>query len=294
MHTVEAKKILSPQNGMNIYRGCSHGCIYCDARSHCYQMNHAFEDIEVKINAPLLLEQELKKKRKRCMVGTGAMGDPYIHLEEKLQLTRQCLQIINHYDCGLAIQTKSDRILRDLDILKEINQKSKCVVEITLTTFDDSLCQIVEPNVCVTSRRLEILKIMQQNNIPTIVWLSPLLPFINDTADNISNILHACGDAGVYGIMCFGLGLTLRDGNRQYYYTKLDQHFPGLKQKYIQVYGNSYELESPDKVALKEVFLNLCRQYRMESNPYRLFDYMRTYESKIDGQQLDLFDFMNH
>ena len=187
MHEVEAKGILSAQNGMNIYWGCSHGCIYCDARSTCYQMEHPFEDIEVKINAPMLLEQALRKKRKRCMIGTGSMSDPYLHLEEKLGLTRRCIELIDAYGFGLVIQTKSDLILRDLDLLKSINQKTKCVVQMTLTTFDEMLCKKLEPNVCTTARRIEVLNIMKEEGIPTVVWMTPILPFINDTKDNIDN-----------------------------------------------------------------------------------------------------------
>ena len=147
MHYVKAKGILSAQNGMNLYRGCTHGCIYCDSRSKCYQFTHDFEDIEVKQNALELLEKALRSKRKKCMIGTGAMCDPYMHCEEQLQLTRKCLEIIEHYEFGLAIQTKSDRILRDLDLLKSINTKAKCVVQMTLTTYDEKLCKILEPNI---------------------------------------------------------------------------------------------------------------------------------------------------
>ena len=188
MHFVEAKGILTRSGdhyGMNIYRGCSHGCIYCDSRSRCYQFKHPFEDIEVKQNAPELLEAALKSKRKKSMIGTGSMSDPYMHCEEKLRLTRSCLKIISQYGFGVAIQTKSDRILQDIDLLDEINQKTKCVVQVTLTTFDDNLCQIIEPNVCNTKRRIEILLEMKKRGIPTVVWLSPILPFINDTEENI-------------------------------------------------------------------------------------------------------------
>ncbi|MCI7796526.1 MAG: radical SAM protein, partial [Lachnospiraceae bacterium] len=240
MHEVMAKELLSAQNGMNIYRGCTHGCIYCDARSTCYQMKHAFEDIEVKINAPQLLEQALRRKRKKCMIGTGAMSDPYLHLERELRLTRQCLELIDTYGYGVSIQTKSDMILRDLDLLKSINRKTKCVVQMTLTTFDENLCMILEPHVCTTTRRLEVLNILKTEGIPTIVWLTPILPFINDTEDNIRSLLEECGKAGVYGIITFGIGLTLRDGDRQYFYQKLDRHFPGMKERYIRTYGNAY------------------------------------------------------
>jgi len=232
VHFVDAKGILSPQNGMNIYRGCTHGCIYCDSRSRCYQINHDFEDIEVKQNAPELLERALRSKRKKCMIGTGAMCDPYMHCEQHLGLTRKCLEIIEHYGFGLAIQTKSDRILRDLELLKSIHKKAKCVVQMTLTTYDEELCKILEPNVCTTRKRYEALQIFKENGIPTVVWLSPILPFINDTRENIEGILDYCISAGVRGVICFGMGMTLREGDREYYYAALDRHFPGMKEKY--------------------------------------------------------------
>ena len=220
MHFVEAKGILTNSGGhvgMNIYRGCSHGCIYCDSRSTCYHFTHPFEDIEVKRNAPELLEAALRSKRKKCMIGTGSMSDPYMHCEEQLRLTRRCLEIILKYGFGVAVQTKSDRILQDIDLLDEINRKTKCVVQVTLTTYDDELCRIIEPNVCNTKRRIEVLEEMQRRGIPTIVWLSPILPFINDTEENIGKILDECVRTGVKGIICFGMGLTLREGDREYY-----------------------------------------------------------------------------
>ena len=245
MHFVDAKGILSSQNGMNLYRGCTHGCIYCDSRSTCYQFTHAFEDIEVKQNAPALLERALRSKRKKCMIGTGAMCDPYMHCEEELQLTRQCLELIDRYGFGVTVQTKSDRVLRDLDLLTSIHRKAKCVVQMTLTTYDEELCRIVEPQVCTTRRRYEVLKIMQENGIPTVVWLSPILPYINDTRENIQGILEYCRDAGVYGIICFGMGMTLRQGDREYFYAALDRHFPGLHEKYHRRYCRLYPSPRP-------------------------------------------------
>jgi len=216
MHFKEAKTILSSKNGMNIYRGCSHGCIYCDSRSKCYNMDHDFEDIEVKVNAPELLEAALRKKRKKCMISTGSMCDPYMHIEARLACTRKCLEIIDRYGFGVALLTKSNLILRDLDILTSINSKSKCVVQLTLTTWDEDLCRILEPTVCTTRERFEVLKIMNENGIPTVVWLDPILPFINDTEENLRGILEYCVRAKVYGIICFGMGMTLREGNREY------------------------------------------------------------------------------
>ncbi|RKM62158.1 radical SAM protein [Butyrivibrio sp. CB08] len=291
MHFVDAKGILTAHNGnagMNIYRGCTHGCIYCDSRSKCYQFTHPFEDIEVKQNAPQLLEAALKSKRKKCMIGTGAMSDPYMHCEEQLGLTRKCLEIISRYEFGLAIQTKSDRILRDIDLLDEINKKAKCVVEMTLTTYDDELCSIIEPNVCNTKRRIEVLEKMQERGIPTVVWLTPLLPFINDTVENVSAILNECVRVGVKGVICFGMGVTLREGDREYYYEALDKHFPGLKDKYIRTYGNSYDVASPRSKELWAVFNRICKEGGMLHRPDECFEYMNDLPEKY--QQMNLFN----
>ena len=287
MHYADYKTILSPQNGMNLYRGCTHGCIYCDSRSKCYQMDHPFEDIEVKRNAVQLLEQQLRRKRKPCMIGTGAMSGPYLHLESDLLLTRQCKELIDRYGFGLTLLTKSNRILRDLDVLESIHSKSKCVVQMTLTTYDDALCKVIEPNVSVTSERIKVLKEMQRIGIPTIVWLCPILPFINDTEDNLKGILNACIDADVKGIVNFGFGVTLRDGNREYFYSQLDQHFPGMKHKYIETFGTSYICNSPNHYALTEMFQRECRKHRILSSPDQIFRYLRTFESK--QEQMSLF-----
>lgn len=289
MHNIYPKSILSPKNGMNLYRGCTHGCIYCDARSTCYQMDHTFEDIAVKKNAPELLEAALRRKRNKCMIGTGAMSDPYLHAEEKLQLTRKCLELIDEYGFGLAIHTKSDLILRDLDLLKRINQKTKCVVQMTLTTYDENLCKILEPNVCTTKRRAEVLEIMSEEGIPTICWITPILPFINDTEENMRGILDYCIKAKVYGIMQFGIGVTLRDGDRQYFYHKLDQHFPRMKERYIQTYGNAYELPVPNQAQLLQILREECRKHHMVYDADTLFQYMAEFEDKQASEQLTLF-----
>ena len=274
---------------MNLYRGCTHGCIYCDSRSKCYNFDHVFEDIEVKVNAPELLEDALRRKRSKCMIGTGAMCDPYMPIEDDLKLTRRCLEIIDRYGFGLAIQTKSSRILRDLDLLRSIHEKAKCVVQMTLTTFDESLCRILEPNVSTTWERFEVLRVLRDAGIPTVVWLSPLLPFINDTEENLRGILDYCIEAKVYGIINFGICLTLRDGDREYYYKKLDAHFPGLKQKYQQKYGNRYVLESDQNDSLMGIFHGICQEHGIIDEPDAVFQYLHAYENKLKPEQLSLF-----
>ncbi len=288
MHFVEAKGILSSNNGMNIYRGCTHGCIYCDSRSKCYGFTHEFEDIEVKINAPQLLEKALKSKRKKCMIGTGAMCDPYLHIEENLKLTRKCLELIDQYEYGVAVQTKSTRVLRDMDLLKSINDKTKAVVQMTMTTYDETLCKILEPNVSTTKERFETLLQFKEAGIPTVVWLTPILPFINDTEENIRGILEYCVEAGVKGIICFGMGVTLRDGDREYFYKALDKHFPGIKNKYIRTYGNAYDIPSPNNEKLLEIFKEVCVKNGMIYQIKECFQYLHEFPQKYE--QMSLLD----
>ena len=289
MHFIQAKSILSAKNGMNIYRGCTHGCIYCDSRSDCYGFDHRFEDIAVKQNAPELLEDALRRKRKPCMIGTGAMCDPYMHCEESLGYTRKCLEIIDKYDCGVAIQTKSARILRDIDLLEKINRHSKSVVQITLTTYDENLCRIIEPNVSTTKQRYEVLKECQKRGIPTVVWLCPILPYINDTEENLRGILSYCFDAGVVGIINFGFGVTMRSGNREYFYKKLDEHFPGMKERYIKRFGYAYECPSDNSARLWSIFRRECRAHGVMQNTGEIFAYMSEYPAV--NKQMSLFDF---
>lgn len=290
MHFVNAKGILSPQNGMNLYRGCTHGCIYCDSRSRCYHMDHDFEDIEVKENAIELLEKALRSKRKKCMIGTGAMTDPYIPLELELGNVRKALELIYKYGFGVTLQTKSDRILRDLDLLSRINKLTKCVVQMTLTTYDDDLCRKIEPNVCVTSERVRVLKILRDSGIPTVVWLCPILPFINDTKENIAGIMDYCTDAKVYGVICFGMGLTLREGNREYFYRQLDRCFPGLKDRYIYEYGSQYEVRSRNHESLMKLFRDKCDGSGIKYDIEEIFTYLNKFEEKNIGSQMTLWD----
>lgn len=288
MHFVQAKGILSASNGLNVYRGCTHGCIYCDSRSKCYQMQHDFADVEVKQNAPQLLEQALQKKRNKCMLSTGSMSDPYMHCESQLQLTRKCEQIALKYGFGWSVQTKSKTVLRDVDLLEQINEQSKCVVQTTFTTADEKLCSLIEPNVCSTYDRYLVLKQMQQRRIPTVVWLSPLLPFLCDTEQNVNALLDYCFDAGVVGIVFFGVGTTMRDGSREPFYQALDRHFPLLRQRYEQTYGNSYECVSPNNAKLCQLLTERCAKQGVTCNANQVFEYLRHFPDKY--RQTSIFD----
>lgn len=287
MHFVKVKGILSQNNGMNVYRGCSHGCIYCDSRSRCYGFTHAFEDIEVKENAPELLEHALRTKRKKCMIGTGAMCDPYLHAEEQLGLTRKCLELLDQYEYGATVLTKSARILRDMDLLESINEKAKAVVQMTLTTCNEDLCKILEPNVSTTRERFEVLMKCKERGIPTVVWMTPILPFINDTEENIRGLMDYCIQAEVKGIIFWDIGMTLREGDREYYYRALDQHFPGMKRRYIQTYGNAYQLPSPRNKELSALVRNECKKHGIMYTPEECFAYLNELPEKYT--QLSLF-----
>ena len=279
MHYVTAKGIFTSDYGINLYRGCTHGCIYCDSRSQIYQMNHKFEDIEVKENAIELLKKELIK-RKPCMIGTGAMTDPYIPLESRLEFVRKALQLVYRYGFGWACITKSDLVLRDIDLLRKINEKTKAVVQVTITTADDELCRLVEPNVCPTSRRVEVLNKLNEANIPTVVWLCPILPHINDTEENINTILDWCIDANVKGVLNMGMGLSLREGNREYFYEMLDERFPGVKEKYIDEFGDSYFIHSKDNRRLRSILRKRCEENGIMHNQDEIFSYMHEFPEK--------------
>ena len=286
MNFVKAKSILSSSNGMNIYRGCTHGCIYCDSRSSCYHTPVPFENIEVKENALELLEIALKSKRNKCMIGTGSMCDPYMPLEKSLCYMQKSLELIEKYGFGVTVITKSDLILRDLDTIERITKKTKAVVQITLTTYDDELCKIIEPNVCVTSKRVEVLKECYKRNIPTVVWFSPFLPYINDNFENLCGLLDYCISTKVKGILNFGIGLTLREGNREYFYKKLDEHFSGLKNRYIKEFGNRYEISSSKNDELMSYFYSVCRKNKIMCNINEIFSYLHEFPKKDFEQGL--------
>ena len=227
---------------------------------------------------------------KKCMLAIGSMSDPYIPLENNIQNVRKALILAQQYGFGFTLITKSNRFLRDLDILKKINQKTKVVVQMTLTTYDEQLCKKIEPNVSTTKERFEALKILHEANIPTIVWLSPILPFINNTKENLQGILNYCIDAKVKGIICFGMGVTLREGNREYFYNQLDQSFPYIKDKYIQTYGMQYQINSPNHTTLMKLFHQLCEDNGIVHDNKIIFEYLSEFEEKNRSIQLSLFD----
>ena len=270
---------------MNIYKGCCHGCIYCDSRSDCYHIDN-FDDVRAKENTLALIDRELKSKRKTGIIATGAMSDPYNTLESKYRLTRGALSLINIYRFGVSIYTKSDLIRRDIDILKEMQTHSPVIINITITTCDDDLCAKIEPNVAISSKRFAAVKDLCSNGVFAGILLTPVLPFLEDNEKNIKGIIRLAYDNGAKFIYPT-FGVTLRQNQRVWYYKKLDELFPSLKQKYIDQYGNDYECSSPKSAELNELFQNECDKYGLL---YKMGDIIEGYKRGYGNTQISLFD----
>lgn len=247
---------------MNIYRGCEHQCIYCDSRSKCYQIED-FNDVEVKINAPLKLKDELKSKRKKGTICFGAMSDPYTFAESQFRLTRSCLKVIAKYKFPIHLLTKSSMVIRDLDIIRKIS-KVYAAVSFTLTTVDDSLAKKIEPYAPLPSQRLLAMKKCAEMGIYTGAYMMPILPFIEDNEKNILNLISAVKrNGGSYIIPAFGM--TLREGQREYYYKELDKQFPGLSRKYRKVFGDKYSCNSKNYRNLQKLFFEECKRLSIDT-----------------------------
>lgn len=269
MEPLQAKHLLTPVHGsmedffyadwnMNIYRGCPHGCIYCDSRSICYRIDH-FDAVRPKGNALALLADELHGKRASGVITMGSMSDPYNPLEEKLQLTRQALDLIRRNGFGAAFTTKSSLCARDADLLAGISRNAPVCARLTITCADDGLCRKIEPNVSVSSERFKAMKSLAEHGVFTGTWLNPLLPYITDTEDNIRRVVQQTADAGGRFVVCF-FGMTLRTGNREYYFSALERAFPGVRDQYLHQYGNAYELTVPNAERLYDAFRDECRK----------------------------------
>lgn len=269
MLTIPAKTIVSGYNecgwfgsnyNMNIYKGCSHGCIYCDSRSECYRVED-FDTVRAKENALAVIECDLKSKRKTGIVITGSMSDAYNPFEKQLELTRGAIKLIDKYGFGFAVDTKSHLVLRDIDLLKSVQKHSPIAVSFTITAADDELCHKIEQNVCVSSKRFAAIKELSLQGIPCGLLLMPTLPFINDTAENILAIVRKAYESGAKWIFVGrGFGVTLRQNQRDYFYKKLDELFPGIKLKYIKQFGYTYDCASPNNERLWQVFASECKK----------------------------------
>lgn len=295
MRSIPAKTIVSGYSGdngwfgnhynMNIYKGCSHGCIYCDSRSACYGVED-FDEVRYKENALALIDKELKGKRKKGIIGTGSMSDPYNPLEKELKLTRGALELIRRYGFGVSIATKSDLILRDADVLLGIAKEAPVLIKMTVTTCDDTLAKIIEPHVSSPSKRFEALKTLSDLGLYTGILMMPILPFIEDTEVNVLGIVEQAQASGVKFIYP-GLGVTLRQNQRDWYFGMLDEHFPGIKKRYISTFGTAYSCGSPDADRLTSLIKARCKTYGILTSMKAIIgDYQKGYGEK----QISLFD----
>lgn len=265
---------------MNLYRGCTHRCIYCDSRSDCYQIEDFDGEILVKINAIELLAKELTSRRQKGRIGTGSMNDPYQAVERKYKLVRQALEIIAHRRFPVHIITKGDLILRDIDLLKDINRE-QALVSITITTVDDEMAKKIEPFAPAPSKRLAALRQLREAGIRVGVTMQPVLPYILDTPENVTNTIRQCAEHGAEYILPW-MGMSLRTGQRQYYYTELEKHFPGVMQQYWKQYGYQYSAQSPHADELYGIYNQLKAEYGFD-------DHIPAYEPASDAQQPSLF-----
>lgn len=247
---------------MNLYRGCQHQCIYCDSRSDCYHIGD-FSEIHVKKNAIELLKKELPSKKTIGTIGTGSMNDPYMPVEKKYQLTRQALELIKRYRFPIHIITKSDLITRDINLLRDIS-KIYAAVSISITTSNDEFSKIIEPAAPLSSARFQAIETLAKNGIYCGVLISPVLPFITDSKKNIESLLKMAKNAGANYVLMWP-GMTQRQGQREWYYDQLDKHFPGLKEKYTQTFGNNYNCSSPDATELYCLYEKMCFDFRLDT-----------------------------
>jgi len=245
---------------MNLYRGCQHQCIYCDSRSECYRLGD-FTQIHVKVNAIELLADALPRKRMRGTIGFGSMNDTYMPVEKKYRMTRQALEVIADNNFPIHIITKSDLVTRDIEIIKEISNVF-AAISFTITTADDALSRVVEPGAPPSSARFAAMKAIADAGINTGITMMPILPFIEDTEENITSLVEMAHEAGASYILP-AFGMTLRTGSRDYYYDKLDILFPDLKQKYISQFGGRYECSSPHWRKLDDVFQKMVYKYKI-------------------------------
>lgn len=268
MERIDAKQIvqavkptdhyLSRDYNMNLYRGCCHGCVYCDSRSDCYRLED-FGRVRAKRDAVAIVGRELKAKRKKGLIGTGAMSDPYNPFEAELRLTRGALEAAARYGFGIDVITKSPLVARDADLFGAILQSAPAAVHITITAMDDALSRTIEPGVAPSSERFAALEKLSAAGAHTGVMITPVLPWITDTAENIAAIVERAADCGARHAVCFP-GMTLRSGSREHYYAHLDRSFPGLRPLYEKTFGDSYHCESPRGRELYDVFRDACER----------------------------------
>ena len=260
LHRSKSTEWFGADHTMNIYRGCCHGCLYCDSRSDCYQID-GFDTVRAKADALCVLRDDLARKVRPAFICTGSMSDPYNPFEEELELTRHALELIDAYGCGVAIATKSDLIVRDIDVLTSIQDHSPVICKLTVTTADDALAAKIEPNAPPPARRLAALEKLAGAGLFAGVLLMPVLPFLEDSGENVLSVVEGAAGAGAKFIYP-AFGVTMRQGQREFFLDGLERAFPGqgLKERYLRQYGDRYQCASPRARTLWRVFTEACRK----------------------------------
>ena len=260
LHRNKSTEWFGTDHTANLYRGCCHGCIYCDSRSDCYGVER-FDTVRAKADALRLLRDDLQRKTRPAFIGMGSMSDPYNPFERELQLTRHALELIAAYQCGVAVATKSNLIVRDRDVLGEIAQQAPVICKLTVTTADDSLAAQIEPCAPSPSARLEALGALSGAGLFSGVLLMPVLPFLEDSEENVNGVVEAAARAGARFVYAT-FGMTQREGQRAYFHDQLERRFPGqgLAERYQKRYGTRYQCPSPRAERLWGQFTRRCRE----------------------------------
>ncbi len=271
IETFPAKRLLTPVPSMpedffacdynlNLYRGCNHGCIYCDTRSVCYQIDR-FDTIRVKRDCLRQLEGELRSKKRPGVIGLGAASDSYNRAEASVRATRGALELMRRYGFGVGIPTKGTLVVRDIDVLQEIGRAAPARVSFSVTTCHDELSRRIEPGAPLSSQRLRAMELLAKAGIFTGVWLNPMLPFLCDDERDMVTLLEQIADRGGRFCICH-FAVTLREGDREYFYQALDSdaYFAGIKRRYIDAFGLDYICPTPDAARLWPVFKATCER----------------------------------
>ena len=269
---------------MNIYRGCSHGCIYCDSRSACYGIER-FDTVRVKERALEIIRNDLRRKVRTGVISTGSMSDPYNPLEAVHRYTENALRLIHAYGFGVAVATKSPLVTRDIGLFQDIKEAAPVLVKITITTADDALSQKIEPHAAPSSERFDALHTLHAQGVFCGILLMPVLPFLEDTDENVLAIVRRAAECGARFVYP-AFGMTMRDVQREYFLSNMERLFPGIREKYRKAFGTNYSCTSPRARALWTIFKKECDQLGIL---YKMSDIISAYKLGYGDSQLSFF-----
>ena len=290
MYEIEAKTILTPQNGFSIYRGDWGTCMVDQSRAVNRGKVEKKEGIGVKKNADVLLENALRKKKNRGMLVTGMTSDPYNEAEKELGILRKCLKVVERYDYGITIRTGNELILRDLDVLRGIQQKTKCIIMVPLCTMDEVLFEKIEG--AALESRIRMIKELVRHEIPVELLLEPMIPMINDSEENLDRILQFAYDSGVKMISDNNLRVSLPRGTREFFYESLQSRFPEVYDAFLEEYGYATEVGLVKKEEFLRKIRKFCLEHHMMCDKVEIADFKRRYENETESVQMDFMSLL--